>query len=248
MRCLSCDRIKRRCLCLYRPAAKVNAPVKVTLIQTFKERDHPKNSGALLRLGLRELNTLMINLPSHHAPSDEQRERFFRDLEFLYPHNDKQCQDHSENLITRSESRVTTPLLLYPPQNLSSKTARSPLNLKGVQELVILDMTWGRSERLLKTAPKVAALPRLSLEPREIEIYRELSCRHSQAEFRFSTLRSGKRRSEQISTLEATLFALIKTEYEKFQGSLVDLMSKYAPLWESYKHWLDDQLIQRSTR
>jgi DTW domain-containing protein YfiP len=69
--------------------------------------------------------------------------------------------------------------------------------------LVVLDATWRKSLRLLLSHPALAALPRLALT--------------SPPPTRYRAIRAA-RRSDQVSTLEATVQALAQLEGPAFQG------------------------------
>ena len=237
MRCLRCHRVKRRCLCLFEPKVKREAPLAITLIQTIQERDHPKNSGTLLRLGLDRLESSLLNLASHHSPSDEQNELF------------RNAIDQIISPLSVKSDPSKKPVLLYPITESSINRSALPTSEIGPHHrLIVLDMTWGHSERLLRSAPQVSSLARYSLHREEIESMRELTTRLGTEKFNFSDLRSGKRRVDQISTFEATLFSLVMIERAWSKQSPSALFRKYEPLWESYESWLHAQLNQRSTR
>lgn len=69
--------------------------------------------------------------------------------------------------------------------------------------LVVLDATWRKSLRMLLEHPPLAALPRMSLEAPAHTHYRAIRA---------------ARRSDQVSTLEATVHALAEMEGPSFDG------------------------------
>ena len=237
MRCAVCNRIKRRCLCTFSPSERVSTPIEVTLIQTVHERDHPKNSGALLRLGLQKLRSIVITLPSHHTPQPENIQSLHETLTAnIYP-----------RLTGLDRTAKTSPLLLY-PQKEQARTS-PPIDLPDtITELIVLDMTWGHSERLMRTSPILSSLPRLSLTVCDLERLKNLSQTEIGERPSFSELRGGKRRTEETSTLEATIYALIMIQSARCSQHPAAFFDHYAPLWESYERWINAQLAHRSTR
>ncbi len=81
--------------------------------------------------------------------------------------------------------------------------------------LVVLDATWRKSLRMLLEHPVLAALPRLSL--------------HAPAPTRYRAIRAA-RRSDQVSTLEATVQALAMLEDRSFDP---------APLLDAFGRFVD---------
>lgn len=98
--------------------------------------------------------------------------------------------------------RVTR--LLYPDVP-AAPAASSPATSAGVPtRLVVLDATWRKSLRMLLEHPALAALPRLCLD--------------APAQTRYRAIRAA-RRTDQISTLEATLQALAMLESPPFDAT-----------------------------
>jgi DTW domain-containing protein YfiP len=81
-------------------------------------------------------------------------------------------------------------------------------------QLVVLDATWRKSLRLLKTNAMLEALPRVSLAP--------------EAASGYGPLRKA-RRAGQLSTLEATCLAL---------GTLEGEPGRYAPLMQAFERFV----------
>jgi DTW domain-containing protein len=111
--------------------------------------------------------------------------------------------------------------LLYPdvPAAPAPPVAR-PASGEPVR-LVVLDATWRKSLRMLLEHPALAALPRLSLD--------------TPAPTHYRAIRSA-RRSDQVSTLEATVQALAMLEGPSFQA---------APLLEAFGHFVADVAARR---
>lgn len=98
--------------------------------------------------------------------------------------------------------RVTR--LLYPDVP-AAPAASSPATSAGAPtRLVVLDATWRKSLRMLLEHPALAALPRLCLD--------------APAQTRYRAIRAA-RRTDQISTLEATLQALAMLESPPFDAT-----------------------------
>ncbi|MBL8306620.1 MAG: DTW domain-containing protein [Rubrivivax sp.] len=87
--------------------------------------------------------------------------------------------------------------LLYPDVP-AAPAPPAPAPAAGVpQRLVVIDATWRKSLRMLLEHPLLAALPRLAL--------------HAPAPTRYRAIRAA-RRADQVSTLEATVQALVQLE------------------------------------
>ncbi|WP_346728276.1 tRNA-uridine aminocarboxypropyltransferase [Rubrivivax gelatinosus] len=79
--------------------------------------------------------------------------------------------------------------------------------------LVVIDATWRKSLRMLLEHPALAALPRLSLDAPEPTRYRAIRA---------------ARRSDQVSTLEATVQALSRLEGPSFDAApLLDAFGRF---------------------
>ncbi len=79
--------------------------------------------------------------------------------------------------------------------------------------LVVIDATWRKSLRMLLEHPALAALPRLSLD--------------APAPTRYRAIRAA-RRPDQVSTLEATVQALVMLEGPAFDGeSLLEAFGRF---------------------
>lgn len=95
--------------------------------------------------------------------------------------------------------------LLYPdvPASPVQTTADTSAGARP-QRLVVLDATWRKSLRMLLEHPALAALPRLSLD--------------APAPTRYRAIRAA-RRDDQVSTLEATVQALVMLEGPTFDAA-----------------------------
>jgi DTW domain-containing protein len=100
--------------------------------------------------------------------------------------------------------------LLYPDVPAAPAPAATGPTADASVRLVVLDATWRKSLRMLLEHPALAALPRLSLD--------------APAPTRYRTIRAA-RRSDQVSTLEATVQALAMLEGPSFDA---------APLLEAF--------------
>jgi DTW domain-containing protein YfiP len=106
-------------------------------------------------------------------------------------------------------------LLLYPdvPAAPAPPPAPSATDTAPGFRLVVLDATWRKSLRMLLEHPLLAALPRLSLD--------------APAPTRYRTIRAA-RRADQVSTLEATVQALVTLEGPSFDGApLLDAFGRF---------------------
>ena len=84
-------------------------------------------------------------------------------------------------------------------------------------QLVVLDGTWRKSLRMLRSNPPLQALPRLALEP--------------ESAGRYGALRKA-RLDSQLSTLEATCAALSRLEGDD---------ARYAPMLRAFERFVDDR-------
>lgn len=105
--------------------------------------------------------------------------------------------------------------LLYPdvPAAPTPPAPAAPTERFGPLRLVVLDATWRKSLRMLLEHPLLAALPRLSLQ--------------APAPTRYRAIRAA-RRTNQVSTLEATVQALAQLEGPDFDGEpLLDAFHQF---------------------
>jgi DTW domain-containing protein YfiP len=93
--------------------------------------------------------------------------------------------------------------LLYPDVSAAPAPTAATLAPGTPLRLVVIDATWRKSLRLLLEHPALAALPRLALE--------------APAPTRYRAIRAA-RRTDQVSTLEATVQALAMLEGGAFDG------------------------------
>jgi DTW domain-containing protein YfiP len=107
--------------------------------------------------------------------------------------------------------------LLYPAEtNGASRAVDAP----GVRQLVVLDGTWRKSLKMLRSNPLLHALPRWALA--------ELPAG------RYGALRKA-RLSSQLSTLEATCMALSALESNE---------ARYTPLLAAFDRFVDDRVAR----
>lgn len=103
--------------------------------------------------------------------------------------------------------------LLYPDVPAAPSSSASEANVGVPQRLVVLDATWRKSLRMLLEHPALAALPRLSLDAPAPTLYRAIRA---------------ARRSDQVSTLEATVQALAMLEGPSFDAApLLDAFGRF---------------------
>ena len=103
--------------------------------------------------------------------------------------------------------------LLYPDVPAAPAPPAPAVTTDAVLRLVVLDATWRKSLRLLLEHPGLAALPRLALE--------------APAPTRYRAIRAA-RRSDQVSTMEATVQALALLEGPSFDAApLLDAFGRF---------------------
>jgi len=108
--------------------------------------------------------------------------------------------------------------LLYPHDQAAAGAPPAPA--EPPTQLVVLDGTWRKSLRMLKSNPGLQRLPRHALAPSEPTAY--------------GALRKA-RRPGQLSTLEAACVAL---------GEIERAGARYAPLLASFGHFVDERLAR----
>lgn len=117
--------------------------------------------------------------------------------------------------------------LLYPDTPAAPAPPSSPLSPLSPPSpatrlrLIVIDATWRKSLRMLLEHPELTALPRLSLDGPPPTRYRAIRA---------------ARRADQVSTLEATVQALVQLEGPTFDG---------APLLAAFGQFVD-AVAQRS--
>ena len=237
-RCIDCDRIPRRCLCEFRPKNFLDLEscmnmqeFKLYVIQSLSERDHYKNSSTFLKFLVKDYHKIVISLPSHHIEPSLRSEQW------------QQINTLLEAELEHGQRKV----LLYPntPQKSIAKT--KALNLSSVpnckaefmSNLIVLDMTWGHSKRLLAQSPFLNHLTRYALDLKVItaiqaQLHNEYTCsemaQETQGNLRYSMIRSGKRKPTEINSFESVLCALI-------DGKRMSLNQTW-PIWTEYQRWL----------
>ena len=110
--------------------------------------------------------------------------------------------------------------LLYPPSPgdppQASQVPPAPEDLR----LIVLDGTWRKSRKLLHQNPWLAALPRLTVDAAKPA--------------RYGALRRAQR-AGQLSTLEASLWALEQLEGPRFE-----------PLWLAFERFVEARLLEQA--
>jgi len=117
-------------------------------------------------------------------------------------------------------------ILLYPDTSDDVGLAQpsAAIDLTGLEpsevRLVILDGTWRKSRKMLYTNPLLQSLPRLALcdTPESKYLIRKVHGAH------------------QLSTLEATCYAMMKLERDD---------AKYAPLLDAFNNFVSQQIAYR---
>ena len=228
-RCRRCQRLSRRCVCAYLCDPPLHHEVKLIVVQSTAERDHVKNTGALLAGSLANAELLVVNLPSHHQaqPSMASLEQQLSSLcakpyTLLYP--------------THLKDQAPLTEALRPYDHLCDHAAAphlAPL-ISRRQPLVLLDLTWKQSRRLLLSVPHLQIAPRLTLNDEVLEMLRthHLKC--------YEELRTTQTQQQtRCSTLEAGLAALIQHDYQSGEvATLYDGVSRYDPIWTRYQRWV----------
>ena len=222
-RCSMCHKRMRRCVCIYLCQPPFDHSLKLILVQSFSEREHIKNSGILLAGSLVNVQLIQVKIPSHHQPLS----------------SDQQSLVHQLEPLERSPY-----ILLYPSSSSSNASigfAQTDHNWHRLERhpqipLVILDLTWKQSKRLLLSVPHLRQAPRLELnenvlhmlETQKLKIYENLRTVRTQHQKR-------------CSTLEAGLAALIQYDYMTGQvKTLSEGLSRYTPIWNHYRNWVQD--------
>ena len=238
VRCNDCDRIHGRCLCAFKPKDFIESDqlwakqeFKLYVIQSIRERDHYKNSSVFLKFMVKDYYKLLISLPSHHIEYSQQRKQWKaideliatefkseQNLSLLYP-NAEQSQDRVKSTPTKKNSEAN--------------------KIRINTSLVLLDMTWGHSKRLIANSSALKQIPRLTLETREIEssqskvslFFRDtIMGTETLEKVCYSRVRNGKRKTYEINSFEAVVYALLS------QG-LMNL-EQITPVWTQYQYWL----------
>ena len=238
-RCQRCQRRLRRCVCAYLCDPPLIHHLHLVLIQSVAERDHVKNSGALLAGSLVNAEIIEVKFPSHHQRLNsgftlgQQLKRLTcSPYTLLYPPK----QSHRE---PREETQDQ--LLRY----LSSHVERSNSSCHRYQRespprLVILDLTWKQSTRLLLSVPALASAPRFSLTDQTLTLLKDHQLKL------YGQLRTvNTQQHERCSTFEAGLAALIQYDYQTGQvGTLTEGLKRYDLVWSHYRKWIQTLSIQ----
>lgn len=239
--CSICDRIHRRCQCEFVHRTPVVNDVQVTLLQTVEERDHPKNSAFLLYTGLKNIEKMLIKLPSHHLESSAQLHQLYQSINELDLSNSIVLYPQTEDSLKHQKVHVNYDFTTTKNSGWLGKTISQ-------RKLIVLDMTWGHSQRLMALSKALRSLPRLSLDHPLIQIIKV----HTDVLFHqaqeYKTLRSGQRKVAELNSFEATIMALMISEIQplskefELHNALQSRIHKYGTLWLSYERWLSHTL------
>ena len=183
-----------------------------------------------------------IKLPSHHTSDQAQREfeeerlqKALAHLEqtphvILYPDPSTSAQRPSQDV--------------HPLAQVSDQSGWSALAQAPQPQITLLDLTWGHSERILRSLPHLYSAPRVALSEAVLHAMNQLGLRAYQ---RLRTVNT--QADHRYSTLEAGVAAL--ASYDHILDPMMSLeraLTRYHPLWERYLRWVDDesQRFQRS--
>lgn len=203
-RCPRCERAVRGCICQWIRHCDNNLPVLI--LQHPQERPRVKNTGLLLHLSLARSELVL----GEQWP-EQMLAEILGELEgnlLLYPETDAMKSDVVESNVVESnvgETRATESPL------------SEPIGAPEPKRLIVLDATWRKSRKMLYLNPLLERLPRLALSNTPESRYR---IRRAQ-------------RAEQLSTLEASCYALARLE----QGRV-----DYDPLLCAFDGFNDEQL------
>jgi DTW domain-containing protein YfiP len=209
--CATCQRAASACICQW--IRRVDSRTALLILQHPMETANAKNSARLLHLCLPG-STLAVG-------------ETFDNLAQLLARLPTQLPDSLPDSLPERRRR---PVLLYPdtPGDRSLGIAPpppfEPLAAEQVL-LVVLDATWRKSRKMLYLNPALQALPRLAL--RDVPASHYL-IRKAQA-------------PGQLSTLEATAYALAGLEREGGRGDARFEASRYAPLIEAFDGFVGQQ-------
>lgn len=198
--CTQCLRPQRTCICHW--IRPTEHDVEVLFLQHPLEIDNAKGSARLLHLSLSRSQIVTGEVFAEDALSTLLYAPFSRE------------DDNIEN------EKIIQPLLLYPDTAEDSNIALPPAlqqisDCSAIQyRLVVLDGTWRKSRKMLYLNPILQQLPRLPLSDLPASHYR---------------IRKAHK-PDQLSTYEATCYALMQMEDEK---------EKYLPLLAAFDGFVE---------
>jgi DTW domain-containing protein YfiP len=232
-RCQRCQRRVRRCICAYLCDPPLSHHLHLVLIQSVTERDHVKNSGALLAGSLVNAEIIEVKFPSHHQRlnSDFTLDQQLKHLTcspytLLYPPEQSNRESKEE---TQDQS------VRHLKSHVERSTSSGDQHQGEVpQKLVILDLTWKQSTRLLLSMPDLASASRFSLTDRTLTLLKKHQLKL------YGQLRTvNTQQHERCSTFEAGLAALIQYDYQTGQvGTLTEGLKRYDLIWSHYRKWI----------
>ena len=231
-RCQRCQRKLRRCICAYLCSPPIQHNLRLIVVQSTTERDHIKNTGTLLAGSLVNADILEVRLPSHHqevtseTSSLEYQLRSLQSMQYtlLYPPRNPERNSQKYEIQSGNGSHPIdhTRLDQYPKG-------------QSLQTLVILDLTWRQSTRVLLSVPHLYLAPRLSLSDEILDV---LYVHQLKLYEKMRTVNI--QRQTRCSTLEAGLAALLHYDYQMGQVStLTEGLKRYESIWQNYKRWID---------
>lgn len=203
-RCLRCERAVRGCICQWIRPCDNHLPVLI--LQHPQERPRVKNTGLLLHLSLAR-SELLVGEQWPEQMLEEKLGELAGNL-LLYPETDAMKSQVIESQVI--ESNIVESNVVETPLSES-------LGAPEPKRLIVLDATWRKSRKMLYLNPLLDRLPRLALS--------------NTPESRYRIRRA--RRPEQLSTLEASCYALARLE----QGRV-----DYDPLLCAFDGFNDEQL------
>lgn len=193
------------CPICYRPSAycycsridKVANTWPVFILQDVREAKHPIGTARIAALSLSQAEMVTLDPDRADVPVDWLDKAFSRPL--------------------------NTPALIYPGDNARPvhELAVSELSSGVPRDLVFIDASWGRSLRMLKVFPALAALPSFALDGLLTSRYRIRKQPSPDA----------------VSTLEAVVYTLQQVESESDYNTLLATMD-----------WMISQQIKRMGR
>lgn len=194
--------------CICHWIARIENEPEVVILQHPLEVDNAKGSARLLHLSLPR-SRLVI------GESFAEQEL----LALLHAPFDKNAIDarHRQTMLLYPDSPADRALHVDAASMQQEVMEREPKQLR----LIVLDATWRKSRKMLYLNPLLQRLPRLALRDAPASQYR---------------IRKAHR-PDQLSTLEATCYALMQLEQCTAE--------KYAPLFSAFDGFVAQQLAYR---
>ena len=212
--CDGCHRALRRCICEHLCCPKLDTPFSFLLLQSEREANHVKNSGALFAESLLRAERVTLTMPSHHDQSQEDDQRLSEDL---------------------SQALPAEYALLYPLNGSEPSLSWREFYQQPDPTLIIIDTDWGQSRRLVERIPILSKAPRIQL-PQEL-----LASLAQEGKRSYQSLRTVKQQDQiRCSTLEAGI-AAAAWYHHLIEGERLSVAwTHYQTLWEAYEQWLDE--------